>query len=84
MIGPNVALRMIGKLGPRRWGGDQAARRGLAGRGGFRIANLGAVATIASTPYSHKRLLTRALKSLDPDTLYAEALALGGIRDASR
>jgi DNA-binding transcriptional regulator YbjK len=85
LIGPHVAVRLIGTLGREA----VLAAIGLLAeawpqaRSGFRTANLRAVATIASTPYSAKRLLG-ALKGLDPDALYTEALALAGEASTQR
>jgi hypothetical protein len=85
MIGPTVAVGLIGKLGRDA---VVAAITLLAtawpnARSGFRTANLRAVATIASTPYSQKRLLA-TLKGLDPDALFVEALALAGESSTQR
>jgi hypothetical protein len=79
LIGPNVMVGLIGKLGRDAvlTAIKLLADAWPAARSGFRIANLRAVATITSTAYSHKRLLG-VLKGLDPDALYVEALALGG------
>lgn len=79
IVGPNVVLRHVGQHGRAA---VQAAIGLLAeawpaAKTGFRVPNLGAIATIASTPYGRDRLL-RTLKRLDPDKLYAQALAAVG------
>jgi hypothetical protein len=79
LLGPNVALRLIGTLGrpavlaaigllAEAWPTQASA---------FRVTNLIALATLASTAFSQARTVA-ALQRLDPDTLYAEALALAG------
>jgi hypothetical protein len=79
LLGPNVAVRLVGRFGRQAvidaikllaeaWPDADA---------GFRICNLAAVAAIASTPYDRDRTL-KALKGLEPEKLYAEALAGAG------
>ena len=75
LLGPTVALRLVA-----RWGRPAviAAIGMLAeawpeARTAFRIANLTALATIASTPYSRNRLVT-AMKATDPERVYADAI----------